>query len=63
MKGIKRKCRLVVIVLLTYGVASTKIEITEHSSIVAAKRKLAARKTLCEIGQKKIIHSEITPID
>ena len=63
MKGIKRKCRLVVVVLLKGGIITTTTEISDHDSITHAEECLQAKKG--DFGQidGKVIYSKITPLD
>lgn len=65
MRGIKRKCRLVIVALLKGdgNVITTTTEISNHDSITHAEESLQAKKG--DVGQidGKVIYSKITPLD
>jgi len=63
MRGIKRKCRLVVVVLLKGGIITTTTEISDHDSITHAEECLQAKKGDFRQIDWKVIYSKITPLD
>ena len=65
MRGIKRKCRLVIVALLKGdgNVITTTTEIGEHESITKAEKVLQWRKASLQPEEQRIIYSKITPIN
>ena len=65
MRGIKRKCRLVIVALLKGdgNVITTTTEIGEHESITKAEKVLKWRKARLQPEEQRIIYSKITPIN
>ena len=65
MRGIKRKCRLVIVALLKGdgNVITTTTEIGEHESITKAEKVLKWRKASLQPEEQRIIFSRITPIN
>ncbi len=65
MRGIKRKCRLVIVALLKGdgNVITTTTEIGEHESITKAEKVLKWRKASLQPEEQRIIYSKITPIN
>lgn len=65
MRGIKRKCRLVIVALLKGDgdVITTTTEISECESITKAEKVLKWRKASLQPEEQRIIYSKITPLD
>ena len=65
MRGIKRKCRLVIVALLKGdgNVITTTTEIGEHESITKAEKVMKWRKASLQPEEQRIIYSKITPIN
>ena len=65
MRGIKQKCRLVVVALLKsdQDTITTTTEIGEHESITKAEKVLKWRKASLQPEEQRIIYSKITPIN
>ena len=72
MRGIKQKCRLIVVTLLHYNTIvrdtleyriTTTTEIGEHESITKAEKVLKWRKASLQPEEQRIIYSKITPIN
>lgn len=65
MRGIKQKCRLVIVALLKSDqeTIATTTEIGEHESITKAEKVLKWRKASLQPEEQRIIYSKITPIN
>ena len=65
MRGIKQKCRLVIVALLKGGgdIITTTTEIGEYESITKAEKVLKWRKASLQPEEQRIIYSKITPIN
>ena len=65
MRGIKQKCRLVIVALLKsdQDTITTTTEIGEHESITKAEKVLQWRKASLQPEEQRIIFSQITPIN
>jgi hypothetical protein len=65
MRGIKQKCRLIVVALLKsdQDTITTTTEIGEHESITKAEKVLKWRKASLQPEEQRIIYSKITPIN
>ena len=65
MRGIKQKCRLIVVALLKsdQDTITTTTEIGEHESITKAEKVLKWRKASLQSEEQRIIYSKITPIN
>ena len=65
MRGIKQKCRLVIVALLKsdQDTITTTTEIGEHESITKAEKVLKWRKASLQPEEQRIIYSKITPIN
>lgn len=65
MRGIKQKCRLIVVALLKsdQDTIATTTEIGEHESITKAEKVLKWRKASLQPEEQRIIYSKITPIN
>ena len=65
MRGIKQKCRLVIVALLKGdgNVITTTTEISEHESITKAEKVLQWRKASLQPNEQRIIFSKIAPIN
>lgn len=65
MRGIKQKCRLVIVALLKsdQDTIATTTEIGEHESITKAEKVLKWRKASLQPEEQRIIYSKITPIN
>ena len=65
MRGIKQKCRLVIVALLkgSGDIITTTTEIGEHESITKAEKVLKWRKASLQPEEQRMIYSKITPIN
>lgn len=65
MRGIKQKCRLVIVALLKgdSNVITTTTEIGEYESITKAEKVLKWRKANLQPEEQRIIYSKIRPIN
>ncbi len=65
MRGIKQKCRLVIVALLKsdQDTITTTTEIGEHESITKAEKVLKWRKASLQPEEQRVIYSKITPIN